>query len=119
MSGGRFNYNDGTLFRDIFGWGIDYDYDLRRPENDANRKEIRRQNVFEDKEISELIYDVFCLIRSYDWYASGDTGEDDYQKDVKYFKKKWLAPTSDERYKEIVDKSIEECKEELYKILGI
>lgn len=74
----------------------------------------RIPNVFEDREISELIYDVFNLIHDYDWYASGDTGEDDYLEAKSKFKKKWLNNNSD-RAKRIVDKAIEELKEELYK----
>ena len=49
MSGGRFNYMDSTIKNEIFGW---------------TNKPI---NVFEDREISELVWDVFDLIHSYDW----------------------------------------------------
>ena len=57
MSGGRFDYIDSRCKSEIFGW------------------DDRFRNVFEDREISELIFDVFDLIHDYDWYASGDTGE--------------------------------------------
>lgn len=72
MSGGRFNYMDNTLKNEIFGW-------TDRP-----------TNVFEDREISELVWDVFDLIHSYDWYASGDTCKETYLKDKAEFKKEMV-----------------------------
>ena len=39
-----------------------------------------------DPEISALVYDLFCLLHSYDWAESGDTDMDAYQKDVEIFK---------------------------------
>ena len=70
-------------------------------------------NPLEDKELSELVYDVFCLLHSYDWYISGDTGEEDYRNDVKYFKDKWLKRSSNYRVKDEIDKTLAEAKEEL------
>jgi len=98
MSGGYFNYEDSNLKCEIFGFG-----------NTCT-------NVFEDKEISQLIYDVFDLIHDFDWYRSGDTCEDNWLKKKRAFKKKWLYKNSREtRTKEIIDSSIEELKQELYK----
>ena len=62
MSGGRFEYIDGRLKDEIFGW-------TDKP-----------GNVFEDKEISELVWDVLDLIHDFDWYASGDTCKETYLK---------------------------------------
>nr|DAW20611.1 MAG TPA: hypothetical protein [Caudoviricetes sp.] len=100
MSGGHFNYIDSQLKSEIFGW------------SDKSR------NVFKDKEISQLIWDVLDLIREYDWYESGDTCETDYLEAKKKFKDKWLKNDT-ERCKRIVDEAIAECKEELYKTYGI
>ena len=75
MSGGKFEYIDSRCKTEIFGW------------TDEPR------NIFEDMEISELIWDVFGLIHDYDWYASGDTCEDTYLKAKELFKKKWLRQT--------------------------
>ena len=99
MSGGRFDYINDTCKREIFGW---YCEDDRVP------------NVFEDVEISELIYDVFGLIHDYDWYASSDTSEETWLKQKSEFKKKWLKE-DEERVKRIIDESIERCKTQLYK----
>lgn len=98
MSGGYFNHKDSNLKYEIFGFG-----------NTCT-------NIFEDKEISQLIYDVFDLIHDFDWYRSGDTCEETWLKKKKSFKKKWLYKNScEKRTKEIIDNSIKELKEELYK----
>lgn len=100
MSGGRFNYIDSQLKSEIYGW------------TDKPR------NVFEDKEISQLIWDVFELIHAYDWYDSGDTSEKNYLEEKKKFKDKWLREDSD-RCKTIVDEALAEVKAELYKTFGL
>lgn len=118
MSGGRFNYMDRTICTEIFDEYADYDLEGLKDLKDA-RKRVRRKNVFEDVEISELIFDVFCLIHSYDWYASGDTGEDDYRKDVDYFKRKWFGKTARQRAEKVAVDAIEEFKEDIKKIFGV
>ena len=100
MSGGRFNYLDSQLKSEIFGWAD------------------KPRNVFEDKEISQLIWDVFELIHAYDWYDSGDTSEQGYLEEKKKFKDKWLREDSD-RCKTIVDEALAEVKAELYKTFGL
>lgn len=111
MSGGRFDYKDeyamSEIFRcDAFLFG-GYDKDYKIP------------NVFEDREISELIFDVFMLIHDYDWYASSDTSKDDYLKSKAEFKKKWLGNNRGIVVKRIIDKAIEEAKQELYETYDI
>lgn len=116
MSGGHFNYDDRGLAHDIFGFAVAIDYNLEDEDNKESRKVVRRNDPFEDKEISELIYDVFCLIHSYDWAICGDTSIDQYRKDVKYFKDKWLNCPPDERVKREIDKCTDALKKELYTI---
>lgn len=118
MSGGRFNYMDRTICTEIFDEYADYDLEGLKDLKDA-RKRVRRKNVFEDVEISELIFDVFCLIHSYDWYASGDTGEDTYRKDVEYFKRKWFGKTAMQRAEKVTKDAIEEFAEDIRKIFGV
>lgn len=65
--------------------------------------------------ISELVFDVFCLLHSYDWYASSDTCEETYRNDVKRFKGKWLAPMKAAWVKEIVDDELNAVKDKLYR----
>ena len=71
MSGGHFNYLDSQLKSEIFGWTNRY------------------SNVFEDKQISALVWDVLDLIHEFDWYKSGDNGRDTYLEAKSDFKKKF------------------------------
>ena len=71
-----------------------------------------------DPEISALVYDVFCLLHSYDWAESGDTDMDAYHKDVEIFKSQWFKKARKDRIKEMIDISTEKLKEDLYKVFG-
>ena len=99
MSGGHFDYKDMGLKSEIFGW------------------EDKPTNAFEDKEISELVWDVLDLIHDFDWYKSGDTSKEDYLKAKADFKKKWFN-NRELCVRRIVDDSIEQCKKELYETFG-
>lgn len=99
MSGGHFNYADNVAKNEIFHWSD------------------KPHNVFEDREISELIWDVFKLIHDFDWYYSGDTDEETYLKAKYAFKRKWLN-NKGVRVKHVIDKALNDVKEELYKTYG-
>ena len=118
MSGGHWGYENDSACRELFGWNIDALYGLNSEEVQRNERAARKLNPLEDKELSELVYDVFCLLHSYDWYISGDTGEEDYRDDVKYFKEKWLNRLPDERIKQEIEKTVDELKENLRKEFG-
>lgn len=100
MSGGRFNFTDAGCKTEIFGW------------------EDKPMNVFEDREISELVWDVFGLIHDFDWYASGDTDKETYLAQKAAFKKKWLN-NKGVRVRHIVDDAIADVRRELYETYGI
>lgn len=100
MSGGRFDYVDSHLKNEIFGW-------VDNP-----------TNVFEDWEISELVWDVLDLIHDYDWYASGDTSKETYLKAKAEFKKKWMGNRG-VRIRRIVDEAIQRTKDELYETFAL
>lgn len=110
MSGGYWDYADSSLMNEIFRNVKSYH---------PTRKEIRTVNPLEDVEISELVWDVFDLLHSYDWYASGDTGEQDYREDVEAFKKKWFKRSAKERVQEEVDSALEIAREQLYTEFGL
>lgn len=103
--GGTFNYIDSQLKNELFGWSYDND-------NWSGR------NVFEDREISEIVFDVLSLIHEYDWYNSGDTGEEKYLEAKKNFKDKWLNKPK-VRVQHVIDTAVEEMRQELYKTYGI
>ena len=96
MSGGHFDYIDSRLKTEIFGY------------------EDKPTNVFEDREVSEIVWDVLDLIHAFDWYKSGDTCEETYLKAKAEFKKKWFG-NHNTRKKEIINTAIAELKAELYK----
>ena len=115
MSGGRFNYQNDTACHDVFSWSVCPDYGMGDDDYETYRKLARKINPLEDKMLSELVYDVFCLLHSADWYLSGDTGEETYLKDVAFFKKKWLkAKNLTERE---LDNILAETRAELMKSL--
>lgn len=114
MSGGHFEYQNDSLCLDITGEYPDYGERGRR-----NSKDAARNNKLEDAEISELVYDVFCLIHSYDWYTSGDTRKETYLEDVRIFKEKWFSAVRPARLKSYIDAKIEETRTELYNLIGV
>ena len=114
MSGGCFNYSNDSVCNEIFGWRLSPDYGERGFSKSAA---ARRMNPLGDRIISELVFDVFCLLHSFDWYKSGDTEEEDYLEDVKFFKKKWLKPMSEARVRAIVDEEFRALWESLCKDL--
>ena len=99
MSGGKFGYYNKYLKDEMF---VHSD---------------RPNNVMEDDEISELVWDVLNLIHDLDYYQSGDTCRETYIESKKEFKKKWFGNRS-ERLEQIVDKKIEQLREEVKEMIG-
>ena len=95
MSGGHFEYKDSELKSEMFGW------------TDTP------SNVLEDRELSELTWDLLDVIHVYDWYKSGDTCKETYLKEKDKFKKKWLSNRG-VNVKRIIDEAVNEMKAELY-----
>lgn len=117
MSGGHFDYKNDYLCDEIFGYDLSPEYNLEGAKKLS--RTAAKKNPFEDRVISELVFDVFCLMHSYDWFISGDTNESIYCEDVEYFKEKWLDCDNKELSKRIADESLEDCRDEMYKALGI
>lgn len=105
MSGGRFNYNDSNLQYEMFDCYGEPDHSLPNP--------------YEDREVSELMYDLLNLTHDLDWYLSGDTGRETYLKAKRAFKKKWLKADPKRRVQETIDKVLADAKTELYETYGI
>lgn len=101
MSGGLWDYRDSGLKNEIFGWCDEW------------------HDVLEDREISELVWDVLELLHEFDWYRSGDTGKDTYIDAKKAFKKKWFGGNRGLLIRRIVDDALAETKAELYETFGI
>ena len=99
MSGGKFGYYNQYLKAEMFVYS-----DIPN-------------NVMEDDEISELVWDVLELIRVFDYYSCSDTDRDTYIKRKNEFKKKWFGNRKI-RLEQIVDKKIEQLKEEVNEMIG-
>ena len=100
MSGGNFNYVDAALKDEIYGWSDTW------------------HNVFEDREISELVWDILNLIHDYDLYVSSDTCKETYLKAKAEFKRKWFSNRG-VAFRRTIDTAIEELKAELYETYGM
>ena len=101
MSGGCFDYLDNRLKSEIFGYCCE-----------------KAKNIFEDREISQLIWEVLDLIHEFDWYKSEDTCKDRYLEEKAAFKKRWFSNRG-VRVKRIVDESVADLKRELYETFNI
>lgn len=119
MSGGHFNYSNDRCCDEIFDYLVSANYGLAEDVMKFQSNKARRLNPLGDHLISELVFDVFCLLHSYDWYVCSDTCKKTYLEDVQYFKDKWLKPLSGDRAKEIVDEEIDNLRSELYRTFGI
>ena len=97
MSGGSFNYLYSIISGQLFDYSISGHYgDI---DNEENIRIAREVNPMHDKELSELLYDVTCLLHALEWYESSDIGEDSYKKYVNQFKAKWLNRSDADRVK--------------------
>lgn len=108
MSGGRWNYNQSTLANDMFDWRLSLNYGERGREQS---KVARKLNPMGDRDISEIVWDVLCLIQSRDWNVSGDTCDETYLADVKAFKEKWFKRTNADVLASYKDDLMEYAKE--------
>ena len=78
MSGGYWEYVDSRFRQEIF------DYDVN------TAQEAREQNPLDDKEMSELLWDVLGVVHACDYYKSGDSSKAEYLLTIRDFKDKWL-----------------------------
>ena len=77
MSGGHWDYANDTLAGEVLGYDYYFDYGLNSERHNKCFKKAVREHPLEDPEISALVFDVFCLLHSYDWAVSADTSMDD------------------------------------------
>lgn len=117
MSGGHWDYRNDYLAEDIFGWHMSPNYGEKGFSQSAM---ARKLNPLEDKLISELVWDVLCLLHSYDWYISADCSEKSYREDVAYFKDKWFGGRyKSSTVKKIINEDCENLRKELLQMFGV
>lgn len=91
MSGGSLNYLASNMSDSLFSSIVEGHYKMIC-DND-NARIARELNPMHDRELSELMADVMCLLHALEWYESSDIGEESYKKYANKFKKKWLPRT--------------------------
>ena len=116
MSGGRFDYSQGRLANELYGWDLYLQYG---EDGFKEAKKAAQRNPFKDVELSEMFWDFLCVLQSLDYYLSGDNAHYTYAEDVEYFKNKWLGATEEERVKRIVNNCIGKAKEDISESLGV
>ena len=72
MSRGYWDYSNESLRDKIFGYNNEID------------------NPLENAEMSDIVKDVFDVLYAADSYFSGDSGKEDYHKEIIKFKHKWI-----------------------------
>lgn len=78
--------NDNLCFA-IFGYEV---FPMNGEEGRDQSYIAKDIDPLEDCNISELVFDVFCLLTAYDSYVLGEISEEEYLSDVRLFKRKWL-----------------------------
>lgn len=93
MSGGSHDYIYSSLASalDIPSGGYGIGTEGRYGTYFEDSKFSREKDPMHDSELSEMMYDVDCLLHSLEWYESSDIGEEKYYEDVKAFKEKWFG----------------------------
>lgn len=105
MSGGWFDYRDAQFKNDVFGYSW-------------SDEGWNGRDVLEDRELSEMLFDLLNLMHDFDWYKSADTGEEDYLKAKVGFKNKWLKNPRI-RVQRVIDSAVEDLRQEMYKTYGV
>lgn len=114
MSGGSLNYLSDKIEDELFDCNVDVDY--INICDDVDGRKARKMNPMHDRELSELMFDVACLLHALEWYKDCDIGEKTYIDCVNKFKKKWMNRTKKDRlnsYLEDLKSYYEELVEEL------
>lgn len=116
MSGGYLSNTNDRLAGELFGVLPYPSYE----EQGADLSAIARQvDPLEDKLLSELTWDMLCVLNAYDYYKSGDICEESYREDVDGFKAKWLKPFKKDQVRKIVTEELEATRKELYRTFGL
>ena len=70
-----------------------------------------------DKEIRMLLNDLATLMKSEEWYKSGDTCYEDWDADRKAFKKKWFKDSREDRLRVLIEEEFQRTKQEMENLL--
>lgn len=114
MSGGSHNYIANEINEALFGSCMDNRY--KNVCDEKNARIARDLNPMHNRELSELMADVMCLLYGLEWFDSCDIGEETYKECVNKFKAKWMHRTENDTlnsYLGDLKSYYESCYEEL------
>jgi hypothetical protein len=99
MSGGSHNYIANEINEALFGDRFENRVDNYYTNvcNEKIARIARNLNPMHDRELSELMADVMCLLHGLEWFDSCDIGEEKYKECVNKFKAKWMHRTENDR----------------------
>lgn len=112
MSGGHFNYLHDRIVGEVFDWEIDV-YDFADDSQRLSASRARTLNPLNDVELSEMLYDIACVLMAHDYWRSGDCDVDCYNKAKQRFKGKWFGKTQKERIESQVEKATEQLRKDI------
>ena len=114
MSGGHWQYKDEDLKRELYGWWNH----SRKDQNRIGSYCVESGNPFDDHLLSEMMFDMLCLLHHRDWNISGDTSDNEYERQKRIFKKKWLGKDGlESTYRKLIKNLIAETEKECLKML--
>lgn len=93
MSGGSLDYLAFKMNDELYDQASVHYSNVDNPEEAIH---ARRDDPFEDRDISELVFDVACLVHALEWYKSGDICEKTYREVLAKFKKNYLQKAGEE-----------------------
>ena len=112
MSGGYLNYQPYEIAGALYpGLNLDYGDDGYSQTTKAGKI-----NPFGDIEISEMCWDMLCLLKALEWKNSGDIGVDTYEACLKDFAVRWCgirARMDVNIYKDLLREYADELCEEI------
>lgn len=117
MSGGQFDYFHDKITQQVYDWEVDANDDLGSKAQVWSANKARKMDPLNDVELSEMLYDLACVMKAHDWFRSGDTGPEDYDEAKQYFKNKWFGKTQKQRIDDQVEKAAIQLKREVRNML--
>jgi hypothetical protein len=72
-----------------------------------------------DLEIKDLLKDLAEVLHDDEYAYDGDISEKSYKETLSKFKKKWFKDERPDRLKVIVDKEIDNLRQEIYEMIGV
>lgn len=107
--------SEKVLAGKLFAHSIELDYGTSGRMHSTTASRI---DPMDDPEISEIVWDVLCLVYSRGKLEEGITPEEIYYKDVKRFKEKWFKEPRNKRLIKYIDDKFRVTQAECVALIG-